>query len=110
MTGKKEISNHTSADIWWHLPIFKLGSYLQITNNLRYPNNPDEGTCIPASMCQTIYGKKLYQEKDKNQLIESNYILPLPPSSIELCGSRVNYYHTDENLLTYKSNLANILY
>ena len=37
--GKNQISNMTAADMWWHYPTFKLGSYDQITNNIRYSNN-----------------------------------------------------------------------
>ena len=39
---KNGISNNSANDIWWHYPIFKVGSYNQITNNIKYPNNPDE--------------------------------------------------------------------
>ena len=44
-TGSKTVSNNNVADIWWHYPIFRVGSYTQITNNLKYPNNPDGGQC-----------------------------------------------------------------
>lgn len=101
--GKNEISNNTSADIWWHYPVFKLGSYEQITNNIKYPNNPDEGTCMPASMCGALY-------KDKH--IKSNVIKPLPSISPD-CGTRVGYFTTDIQLidnLPYQTNMSNILY
>jgi len=98
-----QLSNNTSYDIWWHYPVFKLGSYAQITNNFRYQNNPDEGTCMPASMCGALY-------KDKK----------LGPKTVELlkpvnpnCGTRVGFFNTDTQLinsLPYKSDLANILY
>ena len=52
------MSNLTSADMWWHYPTFKLGSYDQITNNIRYPNNPDVGRCTPASVCGALYHEK----------------------------------------------------
>ena len=101
--GKNEISNNTSNDIWWHYPVFNLGSYEQITNNIRYPNNPDEGTCMPASMCGALY---------KNKNISSNIFKPLPPVNPE-CGKRVGYFNTDTQLinsLPYRSDMANILY
>ena len=47
--GKNQISNNTANDIWMDYPIFPLGSYAQITNNIRYPDSPDEGTCMPNS-------------------------------------------------------------
>jgi len=98
--NKNGISNNTSSDIWWHYPIFKLGSYDQITNNIKYPNNPDEGTCTPASMCGALYHEK--------QLM-SNYVNPLPPLNPD-CGTRVGYFDTDVNLLSFRSDMQNILY
>ena len=101
--GKNELSNNTSNDIWLHYPVFNLGSYEQITNNIRYPNNPDEGTCMPASMCGALY---------KNKNIGSNIFKPLPPVNPE-CGKRVGYFNTDTQLinsLPYRSDMANILY
>ena len=98
--GKNELSNNTSDDIWWHYPIFKLGSYKQITNNIRYPNNPDEGTCMPASMCGALYNEKF---------LKSNYIEPLPQVNPE-CGTRVGYFDTGVNLLQFRTNMQNILY
>jgi hypothetical protein len=94
------ISNNTASDIWWHYPVFQLGSYKQITNNIKYSNNPDEGTCMPASICGALYHEK--QEK-------TNYVTPLPPVNPE-CGTRVGYFSTDENLLPYRTDMQNILY
>lgn len=100
--GKNEISNETVADMWWHYPTFKLGSYEQITNNIRYPNNPDVGRCAPASMCGA-----LYHQKD----LGSNVVTPLPPVSGS--GTRVGYFTTDDQLidsLPFNSDGPNILY
>jgi hypothetical protein len=77
-----ELSNNTSADIWWHYPTFTLGSYKQITNNIKYPNSPDEGTCMPASMCGALYDEKY---------IHTNYIKQLPPNDNN-SGKRVGYF------------------
>jgi hypothetical protein len=99
-TGRTGITNNTSSDTWWHYPTFKLGSYAQITNNIRYSNNPDLGSCMPVSMCGALYHDK--QEK-------SNYIKPLPPLNPD-CGTRVGYFDTGINLLPYRSNMQNILY
>ena len=98
--NRNGISNNTSNDIWWHFPIFSLGSYSQITNNIRYPNNPDEGTCEPASMCGALYHEK--------QLM-SNYVHPLPPIN-PTCGTRVGYFTSDKNLLPFRTDVPNILY
>ena len=97
--GKNTISNNTSNDIWKDYPIFELGSYKQITNNIRYPDNPDEGTCMPANMCGALYNKK------KNH---TNIITTLPP--VKINGTRINYYNTDVNLLPFRTNITNILY
>uniref|UniRef100_A0A6C0ESA7 Uncharacterized protein n=1 Tax=viral metagenome TaxID=1070528 RepID=A0A6C0ESA7_9ZZZZ len=94
------ISNDTSNKIWWHYPIFKVGSYSQITNNIRYPNNPDEGTCMPASMCGALY-KEIHNK--------SNYVKPLPPIDPN-SGTRVGYFSTLVNLLPFRTNIPNILY
>lgn len=98
--GKNEISNETSADMWWHYPTFKVGSYDQITNNIRYPNNPDVGRCTPASMCGALYHEKK---------IGSNYVEQLPPVN-PISGTRVGYFKTDENLLPFRTDTPNILY
>jgi len=89
LTGRKGLSNNQYNDIWWHYPVFKIGSYEQITNNIKYPNNPDNGTCINADICGSLY--KEYQT-------ESNISEVLPPVPVG-AGARINYYRTDMNLL-----------
>lgn len=103
LIGKNQISNNTSAKMWWHYPIFQLGSYKQITNNIRYPNNPDIGGCMPGSMCGALYGEKKTGD---------NYIKTLPPINPD-SGTRVGYFSTDEQLvdsLPFRTNMQNILY
>lgn len=88
---------------WWHYPTFKLGSYEQITNNIRYPNNPDIATCTRDEFCGALYHESSHTK--------SNISVELPP--VPICTdnkSRVNYYNTDNNMLPFTSNLANILY
>jgi hypothetical protein len=100
--GKNKISNDTASSIWWHYPVFTLGSYKQITNNIRYPNNPDEGTCMPASMCGSLY---------KEKHLASNYVTPLPPVIGD--KTRIGYFTTDKQLidsLPFRSDGPNILY
>lgn len=100
--GKNQISDDTANDIWKYYPTFTLGSYDQITNNIRYPRNPDVGRCTPASMCGA-----LYHQKD----LGSNTITPLPPVSES--GTRIGYFTTDNQLidsLPFDSNGPNILY
>jgi hypothetical protein len=99
-TNRNGISNNGADKIWWHYPIFKVGSYAQITNNIRYPNNPDEGTCMPASMCGALY-------KDKKH--KTNTVKPLPPLNPD-CGTRIGYFNSDVNLLPFRTDVPNILY
>ena len=102
--GKNQLSNQSSNDMWWHYPTFQLGSYAQITNNIRYPNNPDDGRCMPGAMCGALY----HEKKD----MPSNYVTTLPLVNPD-CGTRVGYFTTDEQLtssLPFRTNLQNILY
>lgn len=100
ITGRNGITNNQASDIWWHYPTFKLGSYAQITNNLKYSDNPDIGNCMPASMCGSLY---------KEKHLRGNYIHPLPPVNNN-CGTRIGYFSTSENLLPIKDEVTNILY
>ena len=90
LTGNTMVNNNTYGDIWWQYPIFSEPSYTQITNNLRYRRNPDDGVCIDANFCNVLY-------KDVQNI--SNYSVPLPPSPLITDTSvRVNYYVADQNL------------
>lgn len=100
-TNNKNVSSYQEQMMWWHYPVFKVGSYEQITNNLKYPNNPDVGQCMPADFCGTLY--KEYQP----QLNEAQV---LPPVTRSCNGTRVNYFNTAPNMLTFKNLTTNILY
>jgi hypothetical protein len=101
LIGKGTVSDKKYSDIWFDYPEFSKSSYEQITNNLRYVNNPDEGTCIRADMCNALY------KKIKNK---SNIVKPLPPAE-EGPGARVGYYRTEPNLLPFSiPDNENILY
>jgi hypothetical protein len=80
-TGK--LGNSDSNKSWNNYPTFKIGSYEQITNNIRYPNNPDIGKCSPISMCNVLYGNR--QQKN------NNYEYSTPPESGKL---RVGFFNT----------------
>jgi len=89
-TGSKTVSNNNVSDIWWHYPTFRVGSFTQITNNLKYPNNPDVGQCRAAEFCGALY---------KEKQIESNIFKPLPPAPEVTADSvRVGYFATNQNL------------
>jgi hypothetical protein len=78
------LDSETASKMWWHYPTFKEGSYRQITNNLKYYNNPDIGRCTPPDLCGTIYRTR------KNP---SNIVKPLPPVNAKN-GTRVGYFVT----------------
>ena len=100
--GKNETSNNNYSDIWKDYPVFPLASFKQITNNLRYHNNPDEGTCVRADFCGAVY----YDKKNT----KSNIISPLPPAE-EGSGARVGYFRSEPNELYFSiPTNENILY
>jgi hypothetical protein len=82
---KSGVSNNSGHNIWWNYPIFEVGSYEQITNNLKYPNNPDDGLCTPAEFCGALYTK----HQDKSNI---STMLPLAEDN---SGLRINYYTTN---------------
>ena len=87
-TGRNQVSDENSSQNWWHYPSFQVGSYEQITNNIRYPNNPDIGTCTPAEFCGALY---------KDNQSKSNVFVPLPPAtdSPPPGTRRVNFFVSD---------------
>lgn len=74
------------SDIWKEYPVFSLPSFEQITNNLRYVKNPDDGSCTPPMFCNTFY-------KDKPN--KSNVVCQLPPVP-DGPGSRVGYFRGNQ--------------
>jgi len=89
-TGRNTVNRNNYNNIWWHYPIFSLGSYAQITNNLKYRKNPDDGSCITADFCGPLY---------KDNKVKSNVAKPLPPApKITPNSVRVNYFTTNNNL------------
>ena len=86
--NKNKTSNNNYNQIWWHYPIFTLGSYEQITNNLKYHYNPDNGTCVRADFCGAMYHDKPHTK--------SNVVTPLPPAE-EGDGARVGYFRSEPN-------------
>ena len=102
LIGKNETSNNNYSQIWWRYPVFTLGSYEQITNNLQHHYNPDQGTCVRADFCGAVYHDK------KNT--KSNIITPLPPAE-EGPGARVGYFRSEPNELYFSiPTNENILY
>jgi hypothetical protein len=99
--GKNQVSNDSASTIWWHYPVFSLPSFKQLTNNLRYYKNPDQGTCTRPEFCGALY-------RDKK--VKSNEVHPLPEAE-EGPGARVGYFRTEPNILYYSiPTNENILY
>ena len=68
------------SDIWKEYPTTQVGSYDQTTNNKKYWENPNNGTCIRADMCNGIYNDKTLD-------------IPSQPPMLKFGeGIRVNYY------------------
>ena len=99
ITGINSVSDESADKMWWRYPTFQVGSFKQMTNNIRYPNNPDDARCTAADFCYALY-------KDKK--IGSNIVTPLPPVDPN-SGTRVGYFATSENLLPFRA-ITNILY
>lgn len=95
------VTNDQGSRIWKNYPIYQVGSFKQITNNHKYVKNPDNGTCMAAEMCGTLYKSRRHQ---------SNEVYPLPPVCLGAAGSRVNYYNTEQNLSPFMVDTVNVLY
>jgi hypothetical protein len=101
LTNSKSVSSNNASDIWKDYPVFGLGSFEQLTNNIRFNRNPDDGTCSRAEFCGALY------HDIKNT---SNIIKPLPPAE-EGAGARVGYYRSEPNTLFFSiPTNENILY
>lgn len=79
-----KITDNQYNNIWWRYPSLKVGSYKQITNNIRYSNNPDNGKISPPEFSGAFY---------KDHQSKSNYTKLLPPAPL-YNRKRVNYYLT----------------
>jgi hypothetical protein len=101
ITGINSVSDESGSKMWWRYPIFEVGSFKQMTNNIRYPNNPDEARCTAADFCYALY---------KNKNMGSNIVTPLPPVDPN-SGTRVGYFATSDNLtMPFKTEVPNVLY
>ena len=100
ITGVNSVSDESGSKMWWRYPIFEVGSFKQMTNNIRYPNNPDDARCTAADFCYALY---------KDKYMGSNVVRPLPPVDPN-SGTRIGYFTTDENLLPFRTDVPNILY
>jgi hypothetical protein len=90
LTKRQNITHDQPSNIWKDYPVFQVGSYQQITNNLKYFRNPDEATCTPSEFCGSLYKDK------KHPSNTAHWLKPVSTPNNEL---RVNYYNTDKDLL-----------
>ena len=101
LINSKSISTNNASDIWKDYPSFGVGSFKQLTNNIRFNRNPDDGTCSRAEFCGALYHDIKHP---------SNIIKPLPPAE-EGKGARVGYYRSEPNTLFFSiPTNENILY
>lgn len=89
-TKYKIVDKDDYSSNWKYYPVFTVGSYEQITNNLKYYKNPDNGLCAPAELCGDFY---------RDIHTKSNIIKPLPPVQENPSKIRVNFYNTNYGLL-----------
>lgn len=99
-TGDKHTGDKEAADIWWQKPVFQVGSYKQITNNIQYPNSPDNGSCTPAEFCDVAY-------KNRSPRSNETHLSPAVPDG----ASRIGYFQNNgPSLNTFSNTGGNILY
>jgi hypothetical protein len=102
LTGNTNVLEGGNATNMWKQNL--VGNFNQTTNNEKYPDSPDNGSCTPAAFCDLFYKNDLNETQDKNT------IMPLKPAE-EGDGARVNYYRTTPNNLIFSiPTNENILY
>jgi hypothetical protein len=105
LTGNTNVLEGGNANSMWKSN--PVGNFNQTTNNPKYPDSPDNGSCTPAMFCDVFYNKELNDIKE-NQ--EKNIITPLKVAE-EGEGARINYYRTMPNKLIFSiPTNENILY
>jgi hypothetical protein len=101
LTNSKGVSDNNASDIWKDYPVFELGSFEQITNNIRYNRNPDDGKCSRAEFCGALYR----DAKHPSNIVKPQRAAEQGP------GARVGYYRSEPNTLFFSiPTNENILY
>ena len=80
-SGRQGVSTFSANQVSSQPPI---SSYEQITNNVRYQYNPDNGNCSRTEFCNTLYD---------SIKTKPNEVYPLPPVK-EGNGTRIGYFRT----------------
>ena len=101
-TGDIHTGNEGAADMWWKAPVFQVGDYRQLTNNIQFPKSTDEGRCTPAEFCDTLY-------KDRSPSV-SNISTVAPPVDEYKGDNRNGYFVTSTEPIKTFTNTENILY
>jgi hypothetical protein len=83
--GANKVPDISYADVWWKYPVFRTGSYDQITNNIEWINSPENGQAMPVDFCDAFYGKRKQPH--------SNYFVPSPPVP-DGSTARVGYFRS----------------
>ena len=80
------VSSTGNGDFWKiHAVVPDIGSFDQTTNNVKYPNSPDNGLCTPSIMCDGLYKRSPRQNTGSVKQL---------PEVAECDGSvRINYYN-----------------
>ena len=85
ITDTNGISAMSADQMWWRYPTFQLGSFEQITNNMKHQDNPDNATCTASTFCYALY--KNATDKKSNNV----YALPpVTPATNE--STRIGYF------------------
>jgi hypothetical protein len=101
LIGSNQVSTNNASDIWQDYPVFGLGSFKQITNNIRYNRNPDDGKCSRAEFCGALYHDAKHPPNE----------ITVQPAAEEGPGARVGYYRSEPNTLFFSiPTNENILY
>lgn len=101
LIGSNQVSANSASTIWQDYPVFGVGSFKQITNNIRYNRNPDDGKCSRAEFCGALYHDAKHQSNE----------ITVQPAAEEGQGARVGYYRSEPNTLFFSiPTNENILY
>ena len=85
------LTNLSYSDIWTEYPSVQVGSYEQVTNNKKYWDNPNNGTCVRADMCNGIYNNKtLEKNPNATEMVVDGKKMP-----IKMQGSPYKMYGQD---------------
>jgi len=90
LTKSQNVTSNSGSNVWKNNPVLKLGSFDQITNNIKYFKNPDIGNCTPGEFCGSLYKDKPHKKNT------AEWLKPVETPSSEI---RVNYYNTQPNLI-----------